>query len=129
MMIQSPRKYIFIAFMFLIVSCGGGGGDSTEIPENPPDGEKLNSNVNGYLLFEYEDSGYLMDASTGTYSKINNTDWDTNNSLFQKPDSASFYIWPVHNDRTEFLVKAHDCDHSFGDSLTCIVLPGLSRKY
>lgn len=124
--IQKQCTAVIIAVCSL--SCGGGAGD-TEGNTNPSgDGvtdngaTTLNNGLSGSLLFEHNDSAYLLNASTGKYAQISNTNWNRYDEIFPKPDSASFYIMPAYKDRTEYLIQARNCDHSFGDILTCIVI-------
>lgn len=125
-------KTICIALLALLaIGCGGGGsGDSNQSnDDSAQNNDILNQGLNGYLLFEQNDSAYLLDAELGTYSQVPNTYWDRNDTVFDMPESAKFSVSPVFNDHTEFLIRARNCYHSFGDISTCIVIQDYSGNF
>ena len=87
---------VFLMLSFaLLISCGGGSGDSSSSQNNNNqniggDSSSLNANIEGKLFFEYQDSAYLMDISSGAYTLIPNTDWDEQNNRLPSGDCAIF---------------------------------------
>jgi hypothetical protein len=126
MVVQGMIKiFSFLLVIFLTYGCGGGSGGGSDTDADADGGhnsEELNPGLTGYLLFERDDSAYLLDAELGTFSQVPNTYWDRYDDIFDMPESSRFSIRPVFNDHTEYVIKARNCYHSFGDILTCIVI-------
>lgn len=122
------KLILSIALIILLFGCGGGGG-SNDFDSNNVDNDGItNSGLSGYLFFEGNDNAYLMNIMSGIYTKIPNTDWDRQLDRF---DSGSlFYIRPVLNDHSEFIITAHDCEllRPYG-SRSCVAIQSYNGEY
>lgn len=124
-------KWIFLlvatlTVLFFTWGCGGGGGDTTP-SINYPAGT-LNQDLSGKLIFEYHNSAWLMDVSSGEYSKIPNTDWENHDGYYGTTNDFWFDMGP--NNNNEFTVSTQDdCDIENTTYATCITIQDVSGNY
>jgi Tol biopolymer transport system component len=122
--------FTVISITSLFVACGGGGGGDggTNTPTTNLNGN-LNPKLTGNLLFEYDDNAWLMDVSSGNYTKVPNTYWATHETIFD----AANYFW-LHmgtNLHKEFIVASlDDCnrDNAFKNEV-CVGIQDLDGNY
>jgi hypothetical protein len=133
-MVRLPIACIVIFYVIssalLVVGCGGGGGESSKTTNDPPPSGILNPNLSGKLLFEHEDNAWLMDVSSGSYSKIPNTYWVGHDNIF----GSSNYFWlhtrPDPDDR--FIVTSlENCDTQAGANkyYICVGIQNFDGNY
>ncbi|MBW9259708.1 MAG: hypothetical protein K1562_19095 [Candidatus Thiodiazotropha sp. (ex. Lucinisca nassula)] len=129
--LSSKTIFQILILAILAYGCGGGGGGDTNNSndDNTQNNISLNQGLEGYLFFEQNDSAFFLNAELGTYFRVPNTYWDRNDTVFDMPESAKFSVRPVFNDHTEFVIRARNCYHSFGDISTCIVIQDYSGKF
>jgi hypothetical protein len=111
------RKYLFLLIAMLMLGGCGGGGDSQSQPDPI---ENNNQNITGQIFIGNDEAGpWLLDISTGHYSKIPGVNWDGNQSYHH---SAEFSAFPLHNGQ-EYIETVEECEY-LGDFVykDCLVI-------
>lgn len=92
----------------LFVGCGGCIGDtSSSANDKKISSGILNANLSGKLLFEHDNNAWLMDMSSGQYSKIPNTNWLSHDHIFANCDDFWLDVGPNNNEFT--VTSLDDC--------------------
>jgi hypothetical protein len=94
----------------------------------PPSGI-INPDLSGKFLFEHEDNAWVMDVSTGSYSKIPNTLWSTHENIFGY--AQRFYLYTVRNTNQQFIVTSLDDCTTKGSHTNevCVAIQNFSGNY
>ncbi|MCG8002330.1 MAG: hypothetical protein JAY88_02560 [Candidatus Thiodiazotropha lotti] len=104
-----------LVFIVYLISCGGGGGDDSK-----PQPDSISNNYSGRIFIGNNGYGsWILDLTTGHYSKIPGVEWDDNDDYHH---SAEFSAFPSFGGQ-EFVETIEECEYL--GSLTyndCIVI-------
>jgi hypothetical protein len=108
-------KIPMILFLFtILVSCGGGGGDTTTGGEDSqPDVDTQNPSLSGKILFIEDNTLYAIDAETGDFYSVPNTNWRQQNNRFLYPSLTKFSVSPVAHSGTVFVGVGKEVEKSY----------------
>jgi hypothetical protein len=122
--------FIALSSAQLLVACGGGGGggDNTNPTTTNPSGT-LNPKLSGKFLFEYENNAWLMDISSGDYTKIPNTYWPSHENIFGAANT--FWLDMGATVYEEYIVATlDDCDNQSAFKYEiCVGIQDLNGNY
>lgn len=98
----------------LLVACGGGSSNGSISPTSDNDistSSSVNGDLTGRLFIGGDNDGWIMDFSTGKYTRIPGVDWERegNGIYLQKAD---YKAYPVAYDGSEFVVTVKDCQET-----------------
>jgi hypothetical protein len=103
-MTTTLKLFLILLPLVFTLSCGGGGGGGGNNGggNNSGGGDALNPGLQGKFQFLAKNGLYLLDAETGTYTMVPNTDYESQDRF--PGGEKGFYVSPVRNKSTEFLL-------------------------
>lgn len=113
---------MILVLLTVLVSCGGGGGGGSDDQginenENPPpdqsDSGARNPGLTGRVLFTDNSGLYAIDAVSGEYSYIPNTNWREQYDRFRYPAVTSFGSSMVPHSGSVFVANGDEVAGSY----------------
>jgi hypothetical protein len=110
-MILKVRNLLIILSLVLTISCGGGGGgdagvNNDGVTDNQQSNDSLNVGLSGKYFLGCSDGFCTIDADTGTYTVIPNTDYKNQKERYPYAAMTSFIGTTVEHNNDGFLVIA-----------------------
>ncbi|MCG8070018.1 MAG: hypothetical protein JAY84_19420 [Candidatus Thiodiazotropha taylori] len=112
------KSTFLIVVLVMLVGCGGGG--SGDDPNQPEQSVSTNQDFRGKIFIGNDEAGpWLLDISTGHYSKIPGVNWTDNPDYHSR---AEFSAFPAH-DGQEFVETIERCEGLGGfDYQDCLII-------